>query len=99
MIGANYYPELLKYVDEDQLPDFFGGPCTEPLHSDPGPWRDFETVEGYKKDDIVGIRKKADGPYGSIFTPLDFEGLPNPLLRDPNNSVIHFNKHKRQYIK
>ena len=34
-----------------------------------GPWNDFDIVDGYKKGDIVGIRRKSDGPDGPIFTP------------------------------
>ena len=50
-----------------------------------GPWNEFEIVDGYKKGDIVGVRRKADGPNGPVFTPADFEKLPNPLLDDPEN--------------
>ena len=45
-----------------------------------GPWNDFEVVDGYKKGDIVGIRRKSDGPSGKIFTPADLERLPNRLI-------------------
>ena len=50
------------------------------MEDNPGPWNDYEIVDGFNKDDIVGIRKKIDGPTGNIFTPLDLELLPNPLL-------------------
>jgi len=45
-----------------------------------GPWNDFEVVDGSKKDDVVGVRLKADGPNGKIFTPKDFEKLNNHLI-------------------
>ena len=50
---------------------------------EPGPWDDFEVVDGSKKDDVVGIRKISDGPNGKIFTPMDLEALPNYLLDNP----------------
>jgi len=45
-----------------------------------GPWNEFDLVDGYKKGDVVGLRKKSDGPNGPVFTPKDFEALPNYLL-------------------
>lgn len=54
---------------------------------DYGPWNDYEVVDGHKKGDVVGIRKKSDGPGGMIFTLADYESLPNKLLKNPNNSV------------
>lgn len=80
------------------MPDFMGGKNTARLEDNPGPWNDYEIVDGHTKDDIVGIRKISDGPNGKIFTPLDFEALPNPLLDDPQASVVHFNKHKRHLL-
>lgn len=66
--GSDYKAKLLEFVDEEFLPDFLGGKCTQPLHANDGPWRDFEIVDGHKKDDVVGIRKKGEtGP--PIFTP------------------------------
>ena len=89
MLGTNFKPELLKIIDEEQLPDFLGGQCTEALEDDPGPWHEYELVDGCRADDIVGVRKI--GPTkGMIFTPLDFESLPNPLLKDPQAAVTHF---------
>jgi hypothetical protein len=57
-----------------------GGKKNCNLHEDDGPWNDFELVDGYKKDDVVGIRRKSDGPSGQIFTPKDFENLPNYMI-------------------
>ena len=73
IIGGSYKTELKKYVDEDQLADFLGGKNSSTLVDDVGPWNDYEIVDGYKKGDIVGVRKKSDGPNGPIFTPKDFE--------------------------
>lgn len=92
---GDYKKELLKFVTEDQLPEFLGGTNTASLGTDPGPWNDYEIVEGVNKGDIVGIRKISDGDQAPIFTMLDFESLPNPLLNDPQKSVEHFNQHKR----
>ena len=69
IIGGSYKKELLKYVDEDQLADFLGGKNKARLIDDSGPWNDYEIVDGYIKGDIVGIRKKSDGPNGKVFTP------------------------------
>lgn len=85
LIGGKFKPELLKYVDEDQLADFLGGKNTSRLQDNVGPWNDFEIVDGHQKGDIVGIRKKADGPDGPVFTPRDFEALPNYLISEPDN--------------
>lgn len=64
IIGGKYQKELLKDIDEDQLPTFLGGKNTHELVEDYGPWNDYEVVDGYKKGDVVGIRRKADGPNG-----------------------------------
>jgi len=37
--------------------------------TDPGPWNDFELVDGVNPGDVVGVRRKADGPEGKICTP------------------------------
>ena len=74
-------------MEPSQIPDFLGGPNTTPLIDDHGPWNDFEVVDGCRHGDIVGVRRKADG---HLFTLADFEALPNNLLKDPKNSVIHF---------
>lgn len=93
--GTSFKAELLKHIDEDQLPDFLGGNNTQSLKENPGPWNDYEIVDGQNKDDIVGIRKISDGPNGVIFTPLDLESLPNPQCKDPQNAEVAFNQHKR----
>ena len=80
IVGGGYTKKLLQYIDEDQLIDFLGGKNTAKLVDDVGPWNDFEVVDGSKKDDVVGVRLKADGPNGKIFTPKDFEKLNNHLI-------------------
>jgi hypothetical protein len=57
-----------------------GGKNESKLIDDVGPWNNYEIVDGVNKDDKVGIRKIADGPTGEIFTPADFEKLPNYLI-------------------
>ena len=54
--GANYLDTVCKYVDKEQLPDWLGGSCTEPLEKDFGPWNDFEIVDGVKPTDVVGVK-------------------------------------------
>ena len=49
---------LLEHVDEEQLPVFLGGKNEHELIEDHGPWSDWEVVDGVKKDDVVGVRKK-----------------------------------------
>lgn len=85
LIGGSYKKELAKYVEPDQLAEFLGGKNKARLIDNVGPWNDFEIVDGYKKGDIVGIRKKSDGPNGPVFTPTDLESLPNYLISDPGN--------------
>jgi hypothetical protein len=71
---------LLKYIDEDQLADFLGGKNTAALIDDSGPWNEYEVVDGHLKEHVVGVRKISDGPEGKVFTPADFEQLPNYLI-------------------
>lgn len=87
IVSGNPKQELIKYVDIQQIPEFLGGNNTRPLGDDHGPWDDFEIIDGFNKDDVVGLRRKSDGPNGKIFTPQDLEALPNMLLEDPQNSV------------
>jgi len=37
-----------------------GGQNQSELIEDVGPWSDFEVVDGYEKDDIVGIKRKGE---------------------------------------
>lgn len=92
IVGGKTLKELSKYVDEENIPDFLGGSCTRKLEEDYGPWEEYEIVDGQKPDDIVGIRKRGDKT-GKIFTPLDFESLPNKRLTDPQNSVRYYEKY------
>lgn len=85
----------MKHIDEENIPDFLGGKCTQKLEDDYGPWKEYEVVDGSRPGDIVGIRKKGD-PNGKIFTPLDFESLPNYRLKDPQNSVRYYEQHLKQ---
>ncbi|KAI9202559.1 CRAL-TRIO domain-containing protein [Polychytrium aggregatum] len=55
---SSYLPELLKYIDEDQLPAFMGGKCNCPEgceHSDKGPWSDG-SVPGYPDPKFERLR-------------------------------------------
>ena len=92
IVGGKPIKHLIKYIDEDSIPDFLGGNNDTPLMNDHGPWNDYEVVDGSRKGEIVGIRKKGD-PNGPIFTPQDMEALPNPMLEDPQNSVRYYKKH------
>jgi len=56
-------------VDEDQLSAIVGGKNTNRLVDNVGPWSEYEIVDGYKQGDKVGIRRRADGPNGPVFTP------------------------------
>jgi len=78
--GGGYKQYLLAVIDEDQLAACFGGKNTARLQDNVGPWNDYEVVDGHLKGDIVGVRKISDGPEGKIFTPADFEKLPNYLI-------------------
>ena len=82
IVGGKPLKELLKHIEEDQIPDFLGGKNTQRLEDDYGPWKEYELVDGARPGDVVGIRKRGD-PSGKIFTPLDFEALPNYRLKDP----------------
>lgn len=95
ILGTNYKAELLKHIEEDQLPDFLGGTNTTPLSKEPGPWQEYRIIDGHKRGDAVGIRKKSDGPGQPVFTPMDFEALPNYLLKDPQNSV-NYSKNRHE---
>ena len=92
IVGGKPFKTLVKYIDEDSIPDFLGGNCTRKLEEDYGPWNDYEIVDSAIPGDIVGIRKKND-PDGKVFSPIDFESLPNHRLEDPMNSVRYYEKY------
>ena len=46
MVGGKPMKELIKYVDEDQIPEFLGGKCTRLLEEDHGPWNEYEVIDG-----------------------------------------------------
>ena len=39
IVSGSGKKELLAHIDEDKLPDFLGGKCTDNLADDPGPWK------------------------------------------------------------
>ena len=45
VLGGSYLPTLLEFVEEENLPTFLGGKCTEPFPSDHGPWNQFTIVD------------------------------------------------------
>ena len=42
--GTNYLPQLLNWVDKDNLPQYLGGTSTATLLDDVGPWQDPAVV-------------------------------------------------------
>jgi hypothetical protein len=40
IVSGSGKKELLEHIDEDKLPDFLGGTCTDDLMNDPGPWQE-----------------------------------------------------------
>jgi hypothetical protein len=92
IVGGKPLKTLLQYIDEENIPDFLGGKCTRLLEEDHGPWNDYEVVDGSNPGDVVGIRRKND-PTSKLFTPLDFEALPNHRLNDPMNSVRYYERY------
>ena len=80
--GSGYLTKVLEIVDKNELISYLGGSKDVVLEDDSGPWNDFVIVDGCKKGDVVGIRRKSDGPDGIIFTPLDLEKLPNYMIAD-----------------
>ena len=45
VLGKNFLPKLLEYIDEDQLPTFLGGTNTKRFIDDTGPWHEYELVD------------------------------------------------------
>ena len=51
ILGSNYKNEMLKYVDEENIPNFFGGRADSDLERNFGPWNpDGLEIFGLKKD-------------------------------------------------
>ena len=48
-----------------------GGQNESTFLSDKGPWNDFEVVDSTETGAVVGVRRKADGPEGKIWTYKD----------------------------
>lgn len=95
ILGGSYSKELLKYVDKDQLPDFLGGTNDAQLIEDRGPWNEYQIVDGHKAGDIVGV-KKINDPNAEIFTPEDFEYLPNYIIDGKNLDAMPPREPKQQ---
>lgn len=87
--GSSYKKTLLKYVDEDQLPEFLGGTNKAPLDADKGPWEDFEIVDGNKKEDVVGVKQKSTGKFISLDEVL---ALPNYMIGQEEAPVVENEK-------
>lgn len=50
MMGTNYHKKLFEYCDRDQVPEFLGGTNTSDFTVQPGPWNDYEFVDGDHPD-------------------------------------------------
>lgn len=75
-------PKLLELVDIENVPKFMGGQNEASFLSDTGPWNDFEVVDSAEPGAVVGVRRKADGPDGKIWTHKDLMMLENPIVTD-----------------
>lgn len=56
--GSSYKKDLLKFVDEENLPDFLGGTCKCPegcAHSNAGPWQKYPIEELEKENKKSGF--------------------------------------------
>ena len=42
--GTSFLPQLLNWVDKENLPDYMGGTSTATLIDDAGPWQDAAIV-------------------------------------------------------
>lgn len=42
--GTNFLPQLLNWVDRDNLPDYLGGTSSATLLDDAGPWQDANLI-------------------------------------------------------
>ena len=53
--GGSYLKTLLEFAEEEDIPEFLGGKCTEPFPSDVGPWNDYEIVDNkFRKKNSEG---------------------------------------------
>ena len=86
ILGSGYLPKLLEHVEKDQLISFLGGDLQVELINDVGPWQEYDLIDGAKRGDVVGVRRK-DNPDGPVFTPQDLERLPNPKLSPEANEA------------
>ena len=87
ILGSSYMKKLTALVDISQIPNFMGeknnmGQLDADFFTDQGPWNDFEVVDGVNAGDVVGVRRKSDGPESKIYTPSDMLQYPNPCLTD-----------------
>ena len=61
VLGSNFAPTLLEYVDAENLPTFLGGTCTcadltgDCMTSGRGPWNEYESVrpKGVKRKQLL----------------------------------------------
>ena len=76
LLGSNYLKNLQEYIDNDNIPTYFGGTGTSDCNDGPGPWDMYETVESQEKNATVGVKRTGD-PHGKIFTPTHLNELEN----------------------
>ena len=67
VLGSNCYSKIAEYIDDDQIPWFFGGKNMTNGIEQTGPWVEYELVESPNQEQ-VGI-KRIDDPNGILFTP------------------------------
>jgi len=86
IIGSGYKSELLKMIDEQNLPTFFGGKSTEELGMNPGPWQGWEAKSiGVPIPQPIGVPVIA--PAGAPVHP-DEETKTNVSVENPPQTEV-----------
>lgn len=55
--GSSYKKKLLDHIDEENLPEMYGGKSTDSVFADPGPWNNYDIIMKPR----VGLKHKVTG--------------------------------------
>lgn len=85
--GSNFQPTLLKYIAEENLPEYLGGSSKATLLDDAGPWQDPDLIAEidaeYKAALDEGVPMEADATTPGSAATGETEHIPSltaPLL-------------------
>ena len=90
LLGSNYQATLLKYVDEQNLPEYLGGSSKATLLDDAGPWQDTELIAEIDAEYKAAM---AEDTSRKVEADATISGAPQPPLHPADAPSVNAKLH------